>query len=67
MPSIIARIRQLNTDKRGIAALEYALLAAFVALAIVVGAGKFGSSVSTYFTSLSTNVAAMNATPTSGS
>jgi Flp pilus assembly pilin Flp len=38
MSNVITRIRQLNADKGGIAALEYALLAAFVALAIVVGA-----------------------------
>ena len=61
MSTIIARIRALKTDKRGIAALEYALLAAFVALAIVAGAATFGNNVSTYFTTLGGNVAAMNA------
>jgi pilus assembly protein Flp/PilA len=66
MSNIIARVRQLNADKRGIAALEYALLAAFVALAIVVGAGKFGNSVSTYFSTLGTNVAGMTVQPTAG-
>ena len=66
MSNVIARVRQLNIDKRGIAALEYALLAAFVALAIVVGAGKFGNSVSTYFSTLGGNVASMNATAAAG-
>ncbi|HJS87117.1 MAG TPA: Flp family type IVb pilin [Acetobacteraceae bacterium] len=63
MSNIIARVRALNTDKRGIAALEYALLASFVALAIIAGAATFGTSVKTYFTTLGTHVASMNATP----
>ena len=43
--NVIARVRQLKTDKRGVAALEYVLLAAFVAFAIVAGAATFGISV----------------------
>jgi len=66
MSNVIARIRQVNADKRGIAALEYALLAAFIALASVVGAGSFGKSVSSYLTTLSGNVAKMDAAPKSG-
>jgi len=63
MSNVIARVRQLHADKRGIAALEYALLASFVALAIIAGAATFGNSVKTYFTTLGNNVAAMNAKP----
>ncbi len=66
MSNVITRVRQLNADKRGIAALEYALLAAFVALAVISGAGFFGNKVSGYFHSLGASVAAMNSAPAAG-
>jgi len=58
--NVIARVRQLKTDKRGIAALEYVLLAAFVAFAIVAGAATFGISVKNYSNNLGNTVNNMN-------
>lgn len=60
MPNVIARVRQLKTDERGIAALEYVLLAAFVAFAIVAGAATFGISVKNYSSNPGSNDCNMN-------
>jgi pilus assembly protein Flp/PilA len=50
------RLTLLISDKRAVTALEYALLAALVALAIVGGTKTFGTSMSTFFNHLATTV-----------
>jgi Flp pilus assembly pilin Flp len=46
------RILLLARDKKGVAALEYALIAAFVAVLIVGGVTKFGKSEAKVFTTV---------------
>jgi pilus assembly protein Flp/PilA len=51
----IASIRgfaRIAKDRRGVAALEYGLLAALVAAAVVVGIGSFSGSLESAFTDL---------------
>jgi pilus assembly protein Flp/PilA len=43
-------------DESGAAAIEYALIAGLIALAIVVGAGLLGQAVNTKFSDLATEV-----------
>lgn len=53
---------QILRDRRGIAALEYALIASLIALAIVAGATAFGSGVSKYLTGVGTSVGSLATT-----
>ena len=41
-------------DERGATATEYGLLIGFIAIAIVVGVGLFGSALGAYFSGLAT-------------
>ncbi len=45
-------LQALRADKRGVTALEYALIAAAVATTIVVGFTKFGNNLSAAFNNL---------------
>jgi pilus assembly protein Flp/PilA len=47
-----------RTDRRGAAALEYALLVSFIALAIVTGVTSFGTALGTFFSGLATTIGA---------
>ena len=47
---IATRVR----DERGATATEYGLLVGFIAIALVVGVGLFGSALGNYFTTLAT-------------
>ena len=49
-----------RTDRRGAAALEYALLVALIALSIVTGVTSFGSALGTYFGALATTIGGWN-------
>jgi pilus assembly protein Flp/PilA len=60
MPSIVARFVK---DESGATAIEYGLIAALIALAIMVGAGKVGNSLNTKFTGIATK---LDGTPTGG-
>ena len=55
---------QILRDKRGIAALEYALIGSLIALGIVAGATTFGSGVSGYLSKLGGAVSSMSTTVT---
>ena len=46
------QLAKLNVDKRAVTAIEYALLAALIAVAIIGGATLLGSSVSNQFSSI---------------
>ena len=50
------RTMEITERDRGATATEYALLVAFIALAIVVGVTAFGTALNTFFTSLGTRV-----------
>ncbi len=48
--------RGMARCRRGVVALEYALLAGLVATAVTVGAGKLGSALNRQFTDLGTKL-----------
>jgi pilus assembly protein Flp/PilA len=50
------RVTDLVEKDRGATATEYALLVAFIALAIIIGVTAFGSALNTFFTNLGTRV-----------
>jgi pilus assembly protein Flp/PilA len=47
---LTAKILRLRSDRRGVTALEYGLIASLVAVAIVVGVTALGTSVGNTFT-----------------
>jgi pilus assembly protein Flp/PilA len=48
--------RQLRGDQRGVTALEYALIAALVAVVIIGGVSLLGTSVSTVFSTVANTI-----------
>lgn len=50
MPKILARFAK---DESGATAIEYGLIAALIALAIIVGAGALGNSLNNMFGNIS--------------
>jgi pilus assembly protein Flp/PilA len=50
--SLLTRCLALRGDKRGVAAMEYGLIAAFVAVAIIAGLTALGTNLGTFFTTL---------------
>lgn len=46
---LLTRVRQFLRDESGVSAIEYGLLAALVALAIVTGATALGTDLNTIF------------------
>jgi pilus assembly protein Flp/PilA len=57
MAKIFARFAK---DESGATAIEYGLIAALIALAIVVGAGALGNSLSAQFNSIATTLDTTN-------
>ena len=53
---MIRRLRELWLDDSGISAIEYALLAAGIALVIAVGAGLLGNAVNDKFNNVAANI-----------
>ncbi len=53
---ILALTRRLRRDERGVTALEYALIAALIAVAIVGALATLGSDLNTTFTTIATNL-----------
>lgn len=51
---MLEMIKQFVRDEEGAVAIEYALLAALIALAIIVGAGLLGDELSTFFSAIAT-------------
>ena len=60
--ALIARFKAMLVirDRRGIAALEYALIASLIAVAIIGGITAFGSKVNGFFSGLSSNTSFTN-------
>jgi pilus assembly protein Flp/PilA len=48
--------RQLRCDERGVTALEYALIAALVAVVIIGGVSLLGTNVSKVFSTVATTI-----------
>ena len=49
---IIKSIEQFARDEDGVTAIEYGLLAALIAVAIIVGAGLVGTNLNSLFTKI---------------
>ncbi len=52
-------IQQFLKDEDGAAAIEYALIAALIAMAIVVGATALGGSINSFFSGIATDLNAI--------
>jgi pilus assembly protein Flp/PilA len=50
------KLAQLNVDKRAVTAIEYALIAALIAVVIVGAATQLGSKVSSTFNNVSSEL-----------
>lgn len=59
---ILQAFQALQTDRRGVTALEYGLLAGLIAIALIGVLTTFSSDVQTLFTNVSSHV--VSATPT---
>lgn len=49
-------IKKFFRDEEGVTAIEYGLIAALVAVAIIVGAGLLGTNLNTLFNALGTRM-----------
>lgn len=56
--SLTSRIAAFRADTRGVAAMEYGLIAAFIAVAIIAGLTAVGGNLGTFFTDLASKFAA---------
>ncbi len=54
--SLLQSVRHFWRDESGVSAIEYGLLAALVALAIVTGAGALGTDLNQIFTAIGTKL-----------
>jgi pilus assembly protein Flp/PilA len=52
---------RLKTDRRGVTALEYGLIAALIAGVIITAVATLGTNIKTTFTSLGTEISNSNA------
>ena len=51
-------IKRFLTEEDGVTAIEYGLIAALIAVVIIVGAGRVGTSLNTLYTTVSSSVVA---------
>ncbi len=58
-------LTSLKSDRRGVTAIEYALIAGLVAVVLITGATSLGTKLSTAFTGIGTSVATAT-TPAAG-
>lgn len=63
MSKIVARFAK---DESGATAIEYGLIAALIAVAIIVGAGNIGTQLNSKFTGIATSIQNAAATPAAG-
>ncbi len=57
--TLIQSLRNFSRDEEGIAAIEYALIAALIAMGITVGATALGSGLSAFFARVATRLAGL--------
>ena len=60
--SLVSSARALKSDKRGISALEYGLLAGLIAVVLIGVLTTFGQDLSNLFTGVANDVAAVKTT-----
>jgi len=53
---MVNHIKRFMNDEEGATAIEYGLLAALIAVAIIVGAGQLGTALDTKFSGVATTV-----------
>ncbi|WP_430229520.1 Flp family type IVb pilin [Nitrosomonas communis] len=53
MNKLIQSVKQFMNDEEGVTAIEYGLIAALIACAIIIGAGAVGTNLDALFTSIS--------------
>ena len=53
---MVNQIKRFMNDEEGATAIEYGLLAALIAVAIIVGAGQLGTALDTKFSDVATTV-----------
>ncbi len=49
-------LKNLRNDERGVTAIEYGLIAAFIAVIIIAGVKAIGTNLSTTFSTVSTSI-----------
>lgn len=49
-------LKNLRNDERGVTAIEYGLIAAFIAVVIIAGVKALGTSLNTTFNNVSTSL-----------
>lgn len=54
--ALIRRVKKLVADKRGVTALEYGLIAAIMALAIIFGFGLLGNTLNKTMNGITTHM-----------
>ena len=59
MTKFLKRCTALRSDRRGVTALEYGLIAALIAVAIIGGVTSLGSSLKAEFSGIATTIAAV--------
>ncbi len=57
MTKFVKSLMALKADRKGVTALEYGLIAAVVAIAMIAGASTLGSRLSNTFSNISTRLA----------
>ena len=53
---VMTAASQLRTDRKGVTAIEYALIATFIAVAIIAGATTLGTNIGAQFTDIAGKV-----------
>ena len=56
MQKFMQGVNRFIRDEEGVTAIEYGLLAALIAVAIIVGAGLVGTQLNTLFTDIATEL-----------
>ncbi len=54
--AVISLIAQLRSDRRGVTALEYGLIASLVAVVLIAGAATLGGNLNSTFSSIAGSI-----------
>jgi pilus assembly protein Flp/PilA len=57
--SLRSAVRLLKSDRRGVTALEYGLIASLIAVAIIAGARTLGGAINTEFNNIGTTISGL--------
>jgi pilus assembly protein Flp/PilA len=61
--SLLSKLRVFAADRRGVTAMEYGLIAAFIAVAIIGGVTAVGTNLGQMMTDIAANFAGVGAAP----